>query len=170
MTLQSILYHRERYKMYRTDAKYNITTIKFPEFSQGRGVYMSCTCNGDSSLIQTMSQAAEYDFNIQKGATLDFNIVYKDSSKRPVNLTGYKAKCVAQYNTKTFTINATIENPCHGCIRLYMSPYETSRIFTLDYKYTSITEYTYQLNLISPSNISYRILNGKICVSPAAGS
>lgn len=156
--------------MFRLDAKYCIDTIVFPDLTNGVGVSMSCTCTGDTSFTQTMSQAAEYNFNIQKGATLDFNIVYKDSTKRPVNLTGYKAKCIAQYNTKTFTINASIEDPCHGCIRLYMSPYETLRIFTLDYKYTSVTEYTYQLNLISPSNISYRILNGTICVSPAAGA
>lgn len=156
--------------MFKLDTKYHIETVCFPDLSNGVGVFMSCSCNDDCSFVHTMSQAAEYNFNIQKGATLDFNVVYKDSSKRPVNLTGFKAKCIAQYNTKTFTINASIEDPCHGCIRLYMSPYETSRIFTLDYKYSSVTEYTYQLNLISPSNISYRILNGVICVSPSAGA
>lgn len=132
---------------------------------------MSCGCGcQDTGIIQTSSQAAEYNFCIQKGATLDFDVVYKDASKRPVNLTGYKAKCIAQCNTKTFTINAVIEEPGNGKIRMFMSPFETSRIHTMDYKYSSVTEYSYQMNLISPSNIVYRVLQGTISVSPAAGA
>jgi hypothetical protein len=133
----------------------------------------SCGCGADSyitDLSHGVNEAAEYNFTILKGTTLDFDVVYKDASKRPVNLTGYKARCIAQYNDKTFTINATICDVRGGKIHLDMSAYETSRIYTLDYRYTNITEYTYQLELISPSKIVYRIMEGTISVSPSAGS
>lgn len=131
-----------------------------------------CDCNTENVdyLCQTMSSAAEYNFDIYKGSTLDMDVVYKDASKTPVNLTGYKARCVAQYNDKTFTINTNICDCIHGKIHLSMSSYETSKIFTLDYKYTNVTEYTYQLELISPSKKVYRIMEGVICIKPAAGS
>ena len=110
-----------------------------------------------------------YHFDIIKGQTLDFDVIYKDASKTPVNLTGYKARCVAQYNDKTFTVNATICDYAGGKIHMGMSAFETSRIFTLDYKYTNRTEYTYQLEIISPSRNVYRIMEGTISVKPAAG-
>ena len=125
---------------------------------------------GTNDLCHTSNQAAEYNFELYKGESLDFDVVYKDASKMPVNLLGYKARCVAQYNDKTFTINATICDALNGMIHLDMSSYETSRIFTLDYKYTNVTEYTYQLELISPSKFVYRIMEGTITVKPQAGS
>lgn len=141
-------------------------------------IKQNCSCdhnhshhhNNTTDLCHTSNQAAEYNFEIYKGETLDFDVEYKDASKMPVNLLGYKARCVAQYNDKTFTINATICDTGKGRIHLEMSSYETSRIFTLDYKYTNITEYTYQLELISPSKFVYRIMEGVISVKPAAGS
>ena len=131
----------------------------------------SCICGSDVEYLeQTTSQAAEYNFEIYKGSTLDFDVVYKDASKVPVNLTGYKCRCIAQYDNKTFTINTEICDAVSGKIHLFMSSYETSNIYTLDYRYTNVTEYTYQLELISPSKKVYRIMEGKICVKPAAGS
>ena len=127
------------------------------------------SCTDTQYLCQNTCQPAEYNFTILKGNTLDFDVVYKDASKLPVNLTGYSAKCVAQYNDKIFTINCNICDYTNGKIHLYMSPYETSKIFTLDYRYTNTTEYTYQLDLISPSKHIYRILEGTICVVPSAG-
>lgn len=126
-------------------------------------------CCGSENVFQCYSKPAEYNFVILKGSTLDFDIVYKDASKTPVNLTGYKARCIAQYDNKTFTITSTICDAESGKIHMYMSAYETSNIFTIDYKYTNKTEYTYQLELISPSKTVYRILEGIICVVPSAG-
>lgn len=137
-------------------------------------IMKNCSCGTNNpqhadNLYSTMNDAADYDFTIVKGQTLDFDVVYKDASRCPVNLTGYKARCVAQYNDKTFTINAVICDCAGGKIHMGMSSYETSRIFTLDYKYTNCTEYTYQLEIISPSKIVYRIMEGTITVKPAAG-
>ncbi len=144
-------------------------------YNKKYGVTMkqSCSCgtydSDTTNLCHDMSQAAEYNFTIYKGSTLDFDVVYKDASKTPVNLTGYKARCVAQYNDKTFTLSSVICDVSGGKIHIGMSAYETSRIFTLDYKYSNATEYTYQLELISPSKIVYRIMEGVITVKPSAG-
>ena len=139
--------------------KYGVTIMK------------NCSCeNNTEYLDHTTDQAAEYNFYIIKGQTLDFDVIYKDASKKPVNLTGYKTRCIAQYNDKTFTINTSICDCINGQIHLEMSAYETSRIFTLDYKYTNTTEYTYQLELISPSKNVYRVMEGVITVKPSAGS
>ena len=148
-----------------------------PLYNTRNGVVImkNCSCTPNHShehtdnLCSSMNEAAEYNFDIVKGQTLDFDVVYKDASKCPVNLTGYKARCVAQYNDKTFTINAIICDCIGGKIHMGMSAYETSRIFTLDYKYTNCTEYTYQLEIISPSKYVYRIMEGTISVKPAAG-
>lgn len=182
--------------MILVDNKYCLNGITFPN-SHSVGVVMSCNCTPsnnnmhdhvhthhdhhsyhdhhhscccDNEYEHTSSQAAEYNFCIQKGTTLDLDIEYKDANNNPVNLTGYTVTCIAQYKTKTFTINAKVQDACCGCINLYMSPYETSRIFTLDTKYSNYTEYSYVLNLKSPGNVVYRILNGTISVSPEAGS
>lgn len=138
-------------------------------------IMKNCSCETNHNSPHTdylgcsMNEAAEYHFDIIKGQTLDFDVIYKDASKTPVNLTGYKARCVAQYNDKTFTVNATICDHAGGKIHMGMSAFETSRIFTLDYRYTNRTEYTYQLEIISPSKIVYRIMEGTISVKPAAG-
>lgn len=123
------------------------------------------------TLYQTCSQAAEYNFTIQKGASVDFDICYKDNMKEPMNLTGYSAKCVAQeeYSGRTFTINVKMLNCAEGLMKLYMTPYETSKIYTESNKYTERTNYMYQLDLISPSRDVYRIMQGMIEVVPAAG-
>ena len=36
--------------------------------------------------------AGRYSFTIEQGATLDFELAYKDSSNNPVNLTGYQGR------------------------------------------------------------------------------
>ena len=36
--------------------------------------------------------AGSYSFTIEQGATTDFELVYKDSSGNPVDLTGYNAR------------------------------------------------------------------------------
>lgn len=156
--------------------KYTLKSVYFPRHDDGIGLFMSYMCDTNNkygnccdALFQSTSQPAIYDFSILKGTSFDLDIIYKDSSKNPVNLTGFKTRCGAQFNNKTFSINTKITDPCHGCIRLFMSPFETSRIFTMDYKYSTVTDYSYQLDIISPSNQVIRIMEGTICVSPSAG-
>ena len=123
--------HLERLDKRTTLNGHGVVSNNTPLYNQKYGVTMnnSCGCGTDSyvtDLSHGVNEAAEYNFTILKGTTLDFDVVYKDASKRPVNLTGYKARCIAQYNDKTFTINATICDVRGGKIHLDMSAYETS--------------------------------------------
>lgn len=155
-----------------TGAGWHPRTNNIYEYNQGMTMRYKYDYHRDfDTLYQTSSQAAEYNFTIQKGASVDFDICYKDSMKDPVNLLGYSAKCVAQEETsgKMFTINVKIINYGEGMLKMYMTPYETSKIYTTSLKYTNKTIYTYQLDLISPSKDVYRILHGQIEVIPAAG-
>ena len=36
--------------------------------------------------------AGRYSFTIEQGATLDFELAYKDSDNNPVDLTGYQGR------------------------------------------------------------------------------
>ena len=36
--------------------------------------------------------AGKYNFTIEQGATVDFEVQYKDSNSLPVNLSGYQAR------------------------------------------------------------------------------
>lgn len=149
-----------------TKSYIRLNTFSFPDKINGKGVLMEDLNTSNESLC---CQPAEYNFNIIKGSDLDIEIRYKNESKNPIDLTGYTARCTAQYKDKIFTVSSVIEEPENGYIHLTMSANDTAKIFTLDYKYMNHTEYTYQLNIISPSNTVYRILQGIICVTPGAG-
>ena len=87
---------------------------------------------------------------------------------QPYNLTGFQAQLIAQYENKTFNINCNINCPLEGKIELSLRPYETKNIWTIDYRFSNITIYNYQLNLISENEVK-RILQGAIKVCPCAG-
>lgn len=147
-------------------------TNKLYEYNNGVTMRYKYDYHKDfDTLYQTSTQAAEYNFTIQKGTSVDFDICYKDNVKEPVNLFGYSAKCVAQeeYSGKTFTIHTKIIDHAEGMMKLYMTPYETSKIYTTSNKYSERTNYYYQLDLISPSKHVYRLMQGLIEVVPAAG-
>ena len=127
--------------------------------------HCECECN-----VPLDCDPAEYNFNINKGADLDMDIQYRSEDGTPINLNGFGVTCAAQFNNKVFTIPACITDAENGMINLKMSGYDTSKIYTLDYKYMNYTEYTYQLKIIAPNKSVYRILQGTIFVSPNAGS
>lgn len=148
----------------------NLSSFAYPSsMTSNDGVisehHCKCECNTPIDC-----DPAEYNFNIDKGADFDIDIQYKSEDGTPINLTGFSVSCAAQFNNKVFTIPAVITDAEMGMINLKMSGYDTSKIYTLDYKYMNYTEYTYQLNVIAPNKSIYRILQGTIFVSPNAGS
>ena len=121
--------------------------------------------------------AGKYSFVIEQGATTDFNIVYKDSSGNPVDLTAYQARMQIRstYADSTSTIIANLSSSllsdrtglnlsgsngstplASGSIGLYISA-ATSSNFTF-------SEARYDIELISGS-ITTRLLEGKIKLS-----
>ena len=127
-------------------------------------------CRDQEVLYQDSSQAARYDFFIQKGSTADFDLEYKDCDRMPVNLTGFSARFKASNSTgHSFTMNVTVSCCREGMLNLHMSPYETSRIWTASERFDQPEQYFYQLDLVSPGKDVCRILEGTIDVVPSAG-
>ncbi len=127
-------------------------------------------CRDMDVLYQDSSHAARYDFSIQKGSSLDLDLEYKDCDKVPMNLTGYSARLKAANSTgHAFTATVAISCCKEGMMKIHMSPYETSKIWTASECFEDIERYSYQLDIVSPGNEVYRILEGVISVAPSAG-
>lgn len=123
--------------------------------------------------------AGNYSFTIEQGATLDFEIAYKDSDNNPIDLTGYQAKLQIKdqpggsttYLTLTSTLDSTGTglnmsgssgtNPLSsGSIGVYISAV-TSSLLTFESAF-------YDLELVSGSGDTAtvtRLLQGKVNIS-----
>jgi len=52
--------------------------------------------------------AGKYSFTIEQGATLDFELAYKDSSDNPIDLTGYQGRMQIRPTAGSDTIYITL--------------------------------------------------------------
>lgn len=110
--------------------------------------------------------AAQYDFEIEQGATAIWPFVWKDSTGAPVNLTGYTARMQVRQSTSATDVllSATTENgkllidPLLGKTTLGLSATETAALAWRKGKY--------DLELVSPAGVVTRLLYGVITVSP----
>lgn len=121
--------------------------------------------------------AGKYSFVIEQGSTVDFEIIYKDSSNNPVDLTGYSGKMMirsnyADDNPTTYAIlssslaadgtglNFSGSNgstpPTSGSIGIYISAVSSSN-FTFNTA-------RYDLEITSGSIVT-RLLEGQISLS-----
>ena len=122
--------------------------------------------------------AGNYSFTIEQGATTDFELVYKDSSGNPIDLTKYKARMQLKdsiggsstYLTLSSSLQAdgtglnlsgsggnnASKPPTSGSIGVYIS-HATSSNFTF-------SDAVYDLEMVSGSHVT-RLLEGKIKLS-----
>jgi len=54
--------------------------------------------------------AGKYSFTIEQGATLDFELAYKDSSDNPIDLTGYQGRMQIRPTAVSDTIYITLSS------------------------------------------------------------
>lgn len=116
--------------------------------------------------------AGKYSFIIEQGSTTRFNIVYKDSTGQPVDLSDYSARMQIKSSYGTTSSIATLSSSLwsdgtglnmvsssQGMIQLYISSC-TSSLFDFDEAY-------YDIDIISGSNcpVVERILEGRIRLS-----
>lgn len=107
--------------------------------------------------------AANYDFEIEQGATLSKTFVWKDSTGWPIPLTDYTAKLQVRKNATSdalmtlSTEAGTIVIEPKGKVRLKLSAAETSAI--------AWTRGKYALELTSPDGDVTRLVSGEITVS-----
>ena len=119
--------------------------------------------------------AGKYSFLIEQGATLSFELQYKDSAGTPIDLTGYTARMQIRSSvdstttiaslTSTLTADGTGLNLSgssgtkplsSGSIGVYISA-TTSSLFTFN-------EGVYDLELVSGSAVT-RLIEGKVKLS-----
>ena len=124
--------------------------------------------------------AGKYNFTIEQGATVDFEIQYKDSNNKPVDLTGYSGRMMIRSNfanntpTTYLTLSSSLNSdgtglnfsgsrsskpPTSGSIGIYISACTSSAL-------TFVTA-RYDLEIYSGSNCPYtvRLLEGQVNLS-----
>ena len=123
--------------------------------------------------------AGKYSFTIEQGATVDFEISYKDSNGDPIDLTGYQARMQLRPSPGSSTLYLTLSSsldpcgtglnlsgsggtnpPTSGTIGIYISAVSSS---LLDFDLAS-----YDLEISSGSGNCYivtRLLEGKVKLS-----
>lgn len=109
--------------------------------------------------------AGIYDIVIEKGATWNPVITWKDSAGAAINLTGYSARL--QIREKVTSSSALVSLTSSSGITLGGAAGTiTPLISSTDTAALSFTTGVYDLELISGSGVVYRVLQGKVTVSP----
>lgn len=122
--------------------------------------------------------AGRYSFTIEQGATLDFELAYKDSSNNPIDLTGYQGRMQIRPSVGSDTVYITLSSsldsdgtglnfngsdglnpPTSGTIGIFISANSSS---LLDFN-----EASYDLELATGSQypIVTRLLEGNVKLS-----
>ena len=120
--------------------------------------------------------AGKYSFTIEQGATVDFEIAYKDSSGNPIDLTGYQARMQLRPGpgsdvlyislSSSLAVDGTglnlsgsggLKPPTSGTIGVYISAVSSSQL--------SFDLASYDLELASSDGTVTRILEGKVKLS-----
>jgi hypothetical protein len=123
--------------------------------------------------------AGRYPILIEQGATLDFEIQYKDSNNLPVDLSGYSARMQIRPNTESSTVYITLSSsyidgasglslsgshatkpPTSGSIGIFISACDTATF--------NFNEGVYDLEVFTNyNNCDYvtRILQGPVRIS-----
>lgn len=123
--------------------------------------------------------AGKYSFVIEQGATVDFEIQYKDSNNVPIDLTDYSARMQLRPSVESNTIYLTLSSslnadgtglnmsgsngstpPTSGSIGIYIASCTSSAL--------TFSEAYYDLEIYSGSGVcpyTVRLLEGKVKLS-----
>lgn len=110
--------------------------------------------------------AASHDILIEQGATFQLNLVWKDSSNVPINLTGYTARMQVRNKITDASplLSFTTEN---GAIVLggALGTIAITGLATLTDALT-VRSGVYDLELVSPTGIVTRLVEGRATITP----
>lgn len=122
--------------------------------------------------------AGRYSFTIEQGATLDFELAYKDSSNDPIDLTGYQGRMQLRPSVGSDTVYITLSSsldddgtglnfsgsdglnpPTSGTIGIFISAASSSQL--------DFSEAVYDLEIASGSTypVVTRLLEGQVKLS-----
>lgn len=107
--------------------------------------------------------AAKLNLTVEQGATFSKRLVWKDKNRRPINILGWEARMHVRKTVADSTIimeltssNGRIVLGTGGVIDLKLSATETS----------ALQSGVYDLELVSPTGVVTRLVEGKVAVSP----
>ena len=110
--------------------------------------------------------AAIYNATIDQGATFELEVVYKNSTGTPINLTNYTAALQIRQNYYDTTALLTLTSPSNGIVI-------TGATGTIDITMTSTQTggldegfYVYDLEISSSGGNVTRLIQGQFTVSP----
>ena len=122
--------------------------------------------------------AGRYSFTIEQGATLDFELAYKDSSNNPIDLTGYQGRMQIRPSVGSDTVYITLSSsldadgtglnfsgsngstpPTSGSIGIFISANSSSQL--------NFNEAVYDLEIVSGTTYPTvtRLLEGQVQLS-----
>lgn len=111
--------------------------------------------------------AANHDITIEQGATFQLSLIWKQSTGTPVNLTGYTARMQVRrkYTSETPLLSFTTEN---GAIVLggAAGTITVTGMATLTDDLPAPAPGVYDLELVSPSGIVTRLVQGGAFITP----
>lgn len=109
--------------------------------------------------------AAQHDLIIEKSATFKRKLVWRDKSKKPINLTGYAAKM--QVRSAAGAVDVLLElSTVNG--RIVLGTVNGSITLVVTAAVTSLVTWTsgvYDLKLVAPDGTETRLIEGNITVS-----
>jgi hypothetical protein len=107
--------------------------------------------------------AAKLNLLVEQGATFSKRLVWRDKNKRPVNLTGYTAKMQVRATAASAEVIYELST-ANGCITL-----SSGGVVQLDIESSDTSTLragVYDLELSAPGGQVYRLIEGKLTVSP----
>lgn len=111
--------------------------------------------------------AAVHDITIEQGATFLMSLLWKDNAGAPINLTGYTARMQVRrkYNSDAALLSFTTEN---GAITLggAAGTIAVSGLATLTDDLPAPSTGVYDLELVGPTGVVKRLVQGSVYISP----
>lgn len=110
--------------------------------------------------------AGIYDMLCEQGATFQRQLVWQDESEQPINLTGYTARMQVRTSIKSSELvtelttgnSRIVLTPELGKIELVLTAAQTAAL--------PAKQCVYDLELVSPSGVVTRLLQGTFLISP----
>ena len=113
--------------------------------------------------------ASKKDITVDKGATFEIQIIYKNAQSVVVDLTGYTARGQVRSNANSAVVVAefdcTIPTPTNGTVICTIPADETELIPTTGATYADKDTYYYDIELVNGDEV-IRLINGACYVSP----
>ena len=113
--------------------------------------------------------ASKKDITVDKGATFELQIIYKDAQSVVVDLTGYTARGQVRSNAnsadKVAEFTCTIPTPTNGTVICTIPADKTELIPTTGATYADKDTYYYDIELVNGAEV-IRLINGVCYVSP----